>query len=77
MTTRQRLVIWGWIAAIVAAGIYPPWAQRSYPAGYHLIIAPPNRSLHVDHSRLMIEWFIATVVAAGLYFAWPTGDNRK
>lgn len=77
MTTRQRFVIWGWIGAIVASGIYPPWAQHDNPAGYHLIIAPPNRSLHVDHSRLTIEWFIVTVVAIGLYFAWPTEGSRK
>jgi hypothetical protein len=76
MATRHKLVVWGWIAVVVAAGIYPPWAQRGYPAGYHLLFAPPNGSLHVDQSRLAVEWIIATVIAAGLYFVWPTRDGR-
>jgi hypothetical protein len=73
MSARQRFIVWGLICAVVAAGIYPPWAVRGVPAGYHLIFAPPSNrgAIHVDQSRLMIEWIICTVIAAGLYFAWP------
>ena len=73
MTARERFIIWGWIAVVVVAGIFPPWAQRGFPAGYHLIFAPPSNrgAIHVDQSRLMIEWIIVTAIAAGLCFAWP------
>jgi hypothetical protein len=77
MTTRHRLVIWGWISIVVAAGIYPPWARRGSPAGYHLLFAPPNQSLHVDQPRLVVEWIMATVVAAGLYFVWPARGSSR
>jgi hypothetical protein len=77
-SARQRLVIWGWVVVIVTAGMYPPWAQRGYPAGYHPIFAPPpGRALHVDRSRLLVEWVIASVLAGGLYLAWPTGRGPK
>ena len=81
MTTRQRIIIWSWIAVVVAAGIYVPWARHDSPTGYHLIFAPPNASIHVDQTRLGVEWIIATVVAAGLYFTWPdrlsTGSENE
>lgn len=77
MSTRQKLVVWVWIALIAIAGIYPPWAQRGGPVGYHLLFAPPNRSLRIDQSRLTIEWFIATLFAAGLYVAWPIRGRNK
>jgi hypothetical protein len=75
MAARDRFIIWGWIAVVVAAGIFPPWDQRGYPEGYHLIFSPPrNRgAIHVDQSRLMIEWIIVTAIVAGLRFAWPVG----
>lgn len=77
MSIRQRFIIWGWIAVVVAAGVYPPWEQRAYPSGYHLIFAPPRgQAIHVDQSRLTVEWIICTVVAAGLYFAWPLARTR-
>jgi hypothetical protein len=76
-TTRQRLIVWAWIAVVVAAGVYPPWTLHEYSAGYHLIFAPPHgRAMHVDQSRLTIEWILCTVIAAGLYFVWPVLRTR-
>jgi hypothetical protein len=69
MTTRHKVIVWAWIAVVVAAGACPPWVQHGSPVGFHLIFAPPAHAMHVDQSRLMIEWFMATAVAAGFYFA--------
>jgi hypothetical protein len=78
MSARQRYIIWSLICAVVAAGVYPPWAIRGVPAGYHLIFAPPayRGPIHVDQSRLMIEWIICAVISAGLYFAWPVSSTK-
>jgi hypothetical protein len=79
MTSRERYIIWGLICVVVATGVFPPWAVRGYPAGYHLIFAPPSNrgAIHIDQSRLMIEWIISAVIAAGLYRAWPTRRARS
>ena len=77
MSSRQRLIIWAWVAVVVAAGIFPPWTWRDNiggriysGSGYFLLFAPPSGG-QVDVTRLIIEWIIATAIIAGLYFAWP------
>lgn len=67
----QRVILWIWAAAIVAAGIYPPWITRGgSPMGYGLLFNPyrgvPN---HIDVARLGVEWVIATVVAGAAFVA--------
>jgi hypothetical protein len=82
MTVRQRVIVWGWIAAIVASGLFPPWTYWSdntvFPKGYYPIFTTANHGpIRVDVARLFIEWILLTAVAAGLYFAWPRGSGRK
>lgn len=78
MTGRRRVVIWLWIAAVLAAGIFPPWAQSGYPRGYYLLFSPPPYARsHIDSSRLIVEWVLISVVALGCIFAWPERAARK
>jgi hypothetical protein len=82
MTVRQRVIVWVWITAIVASGLFPPWEYWSentvFPKGYYpLLISMNHGPIRVDEARLLIEWILLTAVAGGLYFAWPWGSDRK
>lgn len=69
---RQTFVVWTCIAAVVALGLFPPWAGRGgYPLGYHLIFTPPPQVSGIDQSRLILEWVLVLVVTAGLLLRWP------
>jgi hypothetical protein len=75
MTLRQRIIVWVWIVAIVALGIYPPWEFRNGPPSrYYLLFAPPIGvgRIEVDTSRLVIEWLITTAIAGAAYFTLRT-----
>lgn len=68
MTRHRRIVVWAWIAAIVAAGIFPPWTQNGYPRGYCLLFSPPPYArTHIDSSRLALEWLLISAVATRVY----------
>jgi len=71
MERRQQIVVWIWIAAVVAAGLFPPWTDRGLSEGYHSLFGPPHSRMHIDQSRLMLEWLLTSVLAAGTVFAWP------
>jgi hypothetical protein len=76
MSNRQKLIVWGWIAAISASGLFPPWTSwregGGFPERYYLIFGAMYRSsVRIDVARLAIEWIVLTVIAAGLYFTWP------
>lgn len=76
MTPRQRLITWGWIAAVIAVSIFPPWESHvrgggTFPEGYHLLFWDARSQVHVDQFRLAVEWAIITVIATGLHLAWP------
>jgi hypothetical protein len=78
MTGHRRVVIWAWIAAVLAAGIFPPWVQGGYPRGYYLLFSPPPYTrAHIDSSQLIVEWVLMSVVALGCIFAWPKRAARK
>jgi hypothetical protein len=77
MTGRRRIVIWVWIAAVLAAGVFPPWAQGGYPRGYYLLFSPLPTRAHIDSSRLNLEWVLISAVALGFLFAWPERTARK
>jgi hypothetical protein len=75
VNTRQKFILWGWIAAVTTIALFPPWTQAvgvdTYSAGpgfYHFIFASSYG--RVDVTRLLIMWFLPTIVAAGLYFTW-------
>jgi hypothetical protein len=70
MNQRQTIIVWLWIAAIVALGLYPPWLQNHLRAGYDLLFLGKEWK-HVNYPDLILEWALATVLAAGFYFAWP------
>ena len=64
MANRKRVIIWAWVAALVAAGVFPPWAHRGCQMGIIWLFAPPTYwSIQVDISRLLIGWVIATAIA--------------
>jgi hypothetical protein len=72
MTRHRRIVVWAWIAAVVAAGIFPPWAQNGYSLGYRLLFTPALYArTHIDSSRLMVEWVLISILALGCFLAWP------
>jgi hypothetical protein len=82
MSARQKVVIWGWIIAIVVSGLLPPWAAMSdngvAPQPYYPIFAAMHHGpIRLDVARLTVEWIMITVIAAGLYFAWPGRGIRK
>jgi hypothetical protein len=75
MSTRQKWVLWLWIVATIAMGLYPPWTGDkdlvetfSWPA---FSVLEPADDVRVDVPRLVIGWLAMTVLAAGLCFAWP------
>src|SRR5947209_5778539 len=67
----RRPIIWTWILAVVALGIFPPWATRYSAGKYGFLFLPPNSATHVDLSRLSVQWLLVTLVSAGAHFAWP------
>ncbi len=78
LTHRRLLIIWVWLAAFVAMGIFPPWTTRSgYTRGYGFIFSPPNQAVHLDQSRLVVQWMIITLIAGVLYFVWPSPKNQQ
>ena len=76
MTRRQRTVVWIWIAAVVGAGLFPPWADRGFPERYYCLFLPPHSRMHIDQARLTLEWLLLSVVGAGCFFAWPKRTHQ-
>jgi len=59
MNTRQRWIVWGWTAAMTAAGVFPTWRYNYSDRGsqgYHLVFLPPDKPISVDILRLNVEW---------------------
>lgn len=76
---QQKIVIVG-IVLFALMGLFPPWTytvdaqaiHRERPAGYTLIISPPEPEekaiafgVKIDISRLVIQWLVL-VAATGL-----------
>ena len=83
MNKMQKRIIVAGALVIILMGLIPPWTytfnyksvQRTKPAGYALIIAPPPpEKLHMaagvelDFIRLLVQWVI-TGIAMGVGFA--------
>jgi len=76
LKTRPRfLTVWLGVLAIVATGIYPPWAH-TYPS-YGWLFVRPGSGAQIDIVRLLVEWIIISVVTGGFYFAPPRFTTRK
>ena len=71
LSRRQKIIVWAWIAAIVLAGLFPPFATlQGYNRGFHPLFASPQY-LKISFGPLVIEWGLATVVAVGCLLAGP------
>lgn len=70
MITRQRPIIWAWVALIVLTSVCPPWHRGSYSLEYSPIFLPPYHAT-IDLPRLLLEWIVITVLLGGLYFTLP------
>lgn len=86
---QQKIVIIG-VVLFVLMGLIPPWTytletqaiHRAKPAGYALIISPPDPEknaaafgVRIDISRLIIQWLVLT--AATSLGAYITRSNDK
>jgi len=86
---QKRIVVVGSLAVILM-GLIPPWSytfnyksvQRTKPAGYALIIAPPSperkhvaAGVELDIKRLFVQWVVVSI-AIGLGFAITNRTNR-
>ena len=75
----------------VAMGLFPPWTytldaqsiHREKPAGYALIILPPNPEkdapafgVRLDVSRLSIQWLILVAATGGLLLLAREPDSK-
>lgn len=76
---QQKIVIFG-VVLFALMGFFPPWTytvdtqqvRRERPAGYALIISPPEPEgnavaygVRIDVSRIVIQWLVL-VAATGL-----------
>jgi hypothetical protein len=76
MELRNKIIVGG-LACIVLCGLFPPWinvldvpyhAHSKTPAGYALIILPPESKggswgVQIDTGRLFIEWICIAAIA--------------
>ena len=81
MTRSQRITTLCGIAALVVAGLIPPWREvldlqalhQESPLGYAPIFLPPSgqsgRSVNIDVIRLLVQWVVIALVTGGIFFA--------
>lgn len=82
---QQKIVVVG-VVLFVLMGLIPPWTytlhtqaiQREKPAGYALIISPPEPErenaaafgVRIDISRLIIQWLVmAAATGLGVFIS--------
>lgn len=95
MPLRGKIILGG-LVCIVLCGLFPPWinvldvpyhAHNKTPAGYALIIFPPQTKggawgIEIDGKRLLIKW-VCIAAATGMVWmlvvkpAWSRDDKEN
>ena len=72
-------ILYGMVAALIAAVLFPPWetppGQPPAFLGFHFILVPSAGDGMAQEdagviSRLLLTIELVTIAVAGLYFAW-------
>jgi len=76
MKRQEVVVLWVVVGLLVLMCLFPPWQDRSSPAGYHVIFWYRSESYkqRIDFERLGLQCVALIGLGAGLILAprmWP------
>jgi len=93
LNEKQRKVVIIGIVLFIIMGLFPPWiytlnaesVNREKPAGYALIISPPEPEknavvfgVKIDISRLIIQWLVlAAATGFGVFVASQSNGDKS
>lgn len=93
LNEKQRKVVILGIVLFILMGLFPPWIytlnaqsiNREKPAGYALIISPPEPEknavafgVKIDISRLIVQWLVlATATGFGVFMASQRNGDKS
>lgn len=88
---KQIRILIGAVVIFAGMGLFPPWTytfdapsiHRVKPAGYKLIVAPPNSEhedsrcgVQLDFLRLLIQWIVLSAATGGLFLLTKEPDSK-
>lgn len=91
LNDKQRKIVIVGVVLFVLMGLFPPWTytldlqsiHREKPAGYALIVSPPEPErgspafgVTIDISRLIVQWFVlAAATGLGVFMTRTQGKE--